>query len=53
MRRTTKKRSLTLDSTLIINIEEMLFDTESDKMTELIRAWMAITDATLDIEKRD
>jgi hypothetical protein len=31
----------------------MLFDTESAKMTELIGAGMAITDATLDREKRD
>jgi hypothetical protein len=30
-----------------------LFDTENAKMTELIGAGMAITDATLDREKRD
>jgi hypothetical protein len=53
MRRTVKKRKLTLDSTLLITTEETLFDTENAKMTELIRAGMAITDATLDREKRD
>jgi hypothetical protein len=31
----------------------MLFDIESAKITELIRVGMAITDATLDREKRD
>jgi hypothetical protein len=31
----------------------MLFDTESDKMTKLIKSRMAITNATLDMEKRD
>ena len=30
-----------------------MFDTKSDKMIELIRSRMAITDATLDMEKRD
>jgi hypothetical protein len=53
MRRTTKKRRLTLDNTLLITTEETLFDTENAKMTELIGAGMAITDATLDREKRD
>ena len=53
MRRTIKKRKLTLDITLFITKEEMLFDTESAKMTELIGAGVAITDATLDRVKRD
>jgi hypothetical protein len=53
MRRTIKKRKLMLDSTLLITTEETLFDTENAKMTELIGAGMAITDATLDREKRD
>jgi hypothetical protein len=53
MRRTTKKRRLTLDSTLLITTEETLLDTENAKMTELIGAGMAITDATLDRERRD
>lgn len=53
MRRTIKKRNLILDSTLFITIEETLFDIESDNMTELIRAGMAIIDAALDMEKRD
>jgi hypothetical protein len=43
MRRTTKKRRLTLDSTLLITTEETLFDTENAKMIELIRVGMDIT----------
>jgi hypothetical protein len=38
---------------LFITTEETLFDTEHAKMTELIGAGMAITDATLDREKKD
>jgi hypothetical protein len=53
MRRTVKKRKIMLDSTLLITTEEMLFDTKSVKMTELIGARMDITDATLDKEKMD
>jgi hypothetical protein len=53
MKRTVKKRKLTLDNTLFITMEETLFDTEHAKMTELIGAGMAITDATLDREKKD
>jgi hypothetical protein len=53
MRRTTKKRRLMLNITLLITTEETLFDSESDKITGLIGAGMAITDGTLDREKRD
>jgi hypothetical protein len=53
MRRKIKKRNLMLDSTLLITTEETLFDTEIAKMTEIIEARMAITDATLDRTKRD
>jgi DNA repair ATPase RecN len=53
MRRTTKKRRLTLDSTLLITTKETLLNTENAKTTELIGVGMAITDATLDREKRD
>jgi hypothetical protein len=53
MKRTVRKRKLMLDNTLFITTEEMLFDTESTRMTEIIRAGMAITNATLDREKRD
>jgi hypothetical protein len=53
MRRKTNKRKITLDSTLLITIEETLFDTENSKMIELIGACMSITNATLDREKRD
>jgi hypothetical protein len=53
MRRTTNKRKLTLNSTLLITIEETLFDTKNAKMIELIGAGMAITTTTLDRERRD
>jgi hypothetical protein len=48
MKRTTKKRRLTLDSLILITTEEKLINTEHTKMFELIGAGMAITDATLD-----
>jgi hypothetical protein len=53
MIRTIKKRKIILDRTLIITTEESLFDIDNAKMNVLMRAWMAITDATLDREKRD
>jgi hypothetical protein len=53
MRRTTKKRRLMLDSTLLITTEETLLNIENAKTTELIGVGMAITDATLDRVKRD
>jgi hypothetical protein len=53
MIRTTKKRRLTLDSTLLITIEETLLNTENAKTTELIEAGMDITNAMLDIVKMD
>jgi hypothetical protein len=53
MRRTIKKRNLTLDSTLLITTKETFFDTKNANMTELIGAGMAITNATLDKEKMD
>lgn len=48
MKRTVKKRKLTLYSTMFKTTEETLFDTEHAKMTELIGTGMAITDATFD-----
>jgi hypothetical protein len=53
MRRTTKKRRLALDNTLLITTKETLFDTENAKMTELIKEGMDIIDATLDRAGRD
>jgi hypothetical protein len=53
MKRTTKKRRLTLDSSILITTEEKLLSTEHAKTSELIGAGMAITDATLDRERRD
>jgi hypothetical protein len=53
MKRTTKKRRLTLDSSILITTEEKLISTEHAKTSELIDAGMEITDATLDRERKD
>jgi hypothetical protein len=53
MKRITKKRRLTLDSSILITMEEKLFNTEHAKTLELISAGMAITDARLDRARRD
>jgi hypothetical protein len=48
MKRTTKKRRITLDSSILITIEDKLFSTEHAKTSEVIDAGMAITNSTLD-----
>jgi hypothetical protein len=53
MKRTTKKRRITLDHSILITIEEKLINTDFNKTSELIDIGMAITDSTLDREKRD
>ena len=53
MKRTTKKRRLTLDSSILITTEEKLISTEHAKTSELISARMEITDATLDRARKD
>lgn len=53
VQRTTKKRRITLDHSILITTEENLINTEHAKTFELIGAGMAITDATLDRAKRD
>jgi hypothetical protein len=53
MKRTTKKRRLTLDSSILINKEEKLIITEHAKTSKLISTGMAITDATLDRARKD
>jgi hypothetical protein len=53
MKRTIKKRRLTLDSSFLITIEEKLLNTKHTKMSKLIDRGMDITDATLDRERRD
>jgi hypothetical protein len=53
MERTTKKRRITLYHSILITMEEKLINTEHAKTSELINAGMAITDATLEREKRD
>jgi len=53
MKRMVKKRKLTLDRSMLITIEETLFDIEHANMTTLIGPGMAIMDAILDIAKKD
>jgi hypothetical protein len=53
VKRTTKKRRLTMDHSILITIEEKMINTEHAKTFELISAGMEITYATLDREKRD
>ena len=53
MKRTTKKRRLTLESSILIITEEKLLSIEHAKTSELINAGMAIMDATLDRARRD
>jgi hypothetical protein len=53
MKRTTKKRRITLDHFILITTKENLMNTKHAKTSELIGAVMEITDATLDKEKRD
>jgi hypothetical protein len=51
--RTTKKRRITLDRSILITIEENLINTENSRTYELIVMGMEISDATLDRAKRD
>jgi hypothetical protein len=53
MKRTTKKRRITLDHSILITTEEKLVNTEHAMTSKLISAGMEITDATLDRVKRD
>jgi hypothetical protein len=53
VQRATKKRRITLDRSILITTEENLINTEQAKTSKLIGVGMEITDATLDIAKRD
>jgi hypothetical protein len=53
LQRTTKKRRITLDSSILITTEEHLINTKHATTSELIDAGMEITDATLDRARRD
>jgi hypothetical protein len=52
MQRTTKKRRITLDSSILITTEETLINTEHAKTSELIGVGMAITYVAMDKVKR-
>jgi hypothetical protein len=53
VKRTSKKRRLTLDSAVMITTEETLFDAKQSKVSELLGVGMAISSATIDREKED
>jgi hypothetical protein len=53
VKRTTKKRRIMLDNSILITMEENFLITKHTKMSELINVGMAITDAALDRERRD
>jgi hypothetical protein len=53
MKRTTNKRRLTLDNSILITTEEKLISMEHVKMSKLIGGGMAIIDATMDRERKD
>jgi hypothetical protein len=53
MKRTTKKRRITLNHSILMTKEENLINTEHAKTSKLISVEMEITDATLDKEKGD
>jgi hypothetical protein len=53
MQRTTKKRRITLDHSILITTKEDLINAKHAKTSEVIGTGMAITDATLEREKRD
>jgi hypothetical protein len=51
IQRTTKKRRITLDHSILITTEENLINTENARTSELLGVGMAISDATLDRAK--
>jgi hypothetical protein len=53
MKRTTNKRRITLDISILITTEENLIIIEHAKTSELINVGINITDATLDRARRD
>jgi hypothetical protein len=53
MKRTTKKRSLTLDRSILITIKEKLISMKHIEIYNPIGTGMEIKDATLDIARKD
>jgi hypothetical protein len=53
IQRTTKKRRITLDRSILITTEENLINTEDAKTYELIDVGMEILDSTLDRAKQE
>jgi hypothetical protein len=53
VQRTTKKRRITLDHSILVTTEENLINTTDAQTFELIGVGKALSDATLDRAKRD
>jgi hypothetical protein len=53
VQRTTKKRRIMLDHSILITTEENLINTKNSRTYELLGMGMVILDATLDRAKRD
>jgi hypothetical protein len=51
IQRTTKKRRITLDRSILITTEENLINTENARTSELLGVGMVLSDATLDRAK--
>jgi hypothetical protein len=53
VRRTGKKRRITLDNVVMITTEETLLDARQSRVSELLGEGIAISSATIDREKED
>jgi hypothetical protein len=53
VKRTSKKRRLTLDSVVVITMKETMLDAKQSKVSELLGVGMAISSATIDRERED
>jgi hypothetical protein len=53
VRITSRKRNLTLDSAMVITIEENLLDSKNAKLHELLGEGMTISHATIEKDKED
>jgi hypothetical protein len=51
VRRTSRKRKLNLDNTMVMTVEETLLDAKKDKVNEMLGAVVAISHATIDKSK--
>jgi hypothetical protein len=53
VKRTTRKRNITLDNTMFITTEETLLDSEKYKVSKILGEGVAISQSTIDRAKED